>query len=171
MFKNLIPWKKRKNEMSHKGEDPFMDFHKQMDEMFGHFMKEFEMPGFAFPSLRSFDKGWMREPEVDVNENEKEIRITADLPGIEEKDLDVSLEGNMLTLKGEKREEKTSRQSKGSVTERRFGAFERRIAVPSDQIDAGKVNASMRKGVLTVILPKIKGKQGGQKKIAVHAGD
>jgi len=170
MFKNLIPWKNKK-EVAHKNEDPFRSFHKEMDNMFNHFLRDFEAPGFAFPSLNRFEKGWMKEPDMDVNENEKEIRITADLPGIDEKDLDVSLEGNLLTVKGEKKEEKASKQSRGYVTERHYGSFERRISVPSDLIDSGKINASMKKGVLTVVLPKLKDRQEKQKKIAIQSED
>ena len=171
MFKNLIPWKNRKNKVAYKSQDSFADFHRQMDEMFNHFMREFEMPGFAFPSLKRFERDWMKEPDVDVNENEKEIRVSAELPGIDEKDLDVCLEGNLLTLKGEKKEEKVTQEGKGHMTERCYGSFERRIAVPSVQIDADKVNASMKKGVLTVILPKLKVRKENQKKIAIQSGD
>lgn len=171
MFKNLIPWKKGKMEAAQKNEDSFMNFHKQMDQMFNQFLRDFDMPGFAFPPLNRFERGWMKSPDVDVDENEKEIRVTADLPGIDEKDLDVSLEGNSLTLKGEKKEEKSSRQSKGRLTERCYGSFERRITVPSDQIDPAKVKASMKKGVLTVLLPKIRGRQENQKKIAIQTED
>lgn len=170
MFKNLIPWKNKK-EVAHKNEDPFMSFHKELDTMFNHFLRDFEAPGFAFPSLNRFEKGWMKEPDMDVNENEKEIRITADLPGIDEKDLDVSLEGNLLTVKGEKKEEKTSKQSRVHVTERHYGSFVRRITVPFDRIDSGKISASMKKGVLTVVLPKIKDRQEKQKKIAIQTED
>ena len=170
MFKNLIPWKNKK-ETVHKIEDPFMSFPKQMDDMFKYFLREFEMPGLAFPSLKGFEKGWIKNPDVDVNENGKEIRIIADLPGIDEKDLDVLLEGNMLTLKGEKKEEKISKQSKGRVMERHYGSFERRIAVPSDQINVAKINASLKNGVLTVVLPKLKERQENQKKIAIQSED
>src|SRR5688572_4980593 len=100
-------------------------------------------------------------PRVDVSETAKEMRLTVELPGVEEKDINVSLSGNELTIKGEKRSEREEKkdQAEGRVfhrVERTFGAFQRTIAVPFD-VEPDKVSAAFKDGVLTVTLPKPEG--------------
>jgi HSP20 family protein len=100
-------------------------------------------------------------PRVDVSENTKEVTLKVELPGVEEKDIDVSLSGNQLTIKGEKKsehEEKSDGDS-GRVfhrVERSFGAFQRTMTVPFD-VEPDKVSADFKDGVLTVTLPKPEG--------------
>jgi HSP20 family protein len=100
-------------------------------------------------------------PRVDVSETSKELRLTFELPGVEEKDIDVSLSGNELTIKGEKRPEREEKkdQEEGRVyhrVERSFGAFQRTMTVPFD-VEPDKVMAEFKDGVLTVTLPKPEG--------------
>jgi HSP20 family protein len=100
-------------------------------------------------------------PRVDVSETPKELRLTFELPGVEEKDIEVSLAGNELTVKGEKKSEREEKkdQDEGRVyhrIERSFGAFQRTLTVPFD-VEPGKVAAEFTNGVLTVTVPKPEG--------------
>jgi HSP20 family protein len=107
-------------------------------------------------------------PQVDVDETAKEIRVTVELPGMEEKDLEVSLVEGALTIKGEKSEE--HEEEKGDVhrSERQYGMFERTIPLPSE-VDADKVQASFKKGVLKITLPKTKEAQSNRRVIPVQS--
>ncbi len=104
-------------------------------------------------------------PAVDVVDKQKEVLVLAELPGLDQKDIDVRLSDDMLTIRGEKTED-------GSyyVSERRYGTFERTIRVPQG-IDADRVEASLSKGVLTVTLPKTREAQDRSKKIDVKGAN
>jgi HSP20 family protein len=100
-------------------------------------------------------------PRIDVSETAKEMRLTVELPGVAEKDIDVSLSGNELTIKGEKKsdQEEKKDQAEGRVfhrVERSFGAFQRTMTVPFD-VEPDKVSAQFKDGVLTITLPKPEG--------------
>jgi len=95
-------------------------------------------------------------PRVDVAEDERNVMLTAELPGVKESDIDVSLIGDQLTIKGEKRSQHDERQEvEGPIrrTERSYGAFQRTLTVPY-RIDPGEVSAQFDDGVLTITLPK-----------------
>lgn len=95
------------------------------------------------------------QPNVDVSETEHQIVIAAELPGLEEKDFEVNVEGDVLTIKGEKREERVEEESEKAVrrVEAAYGAFERSFRLP-DEIDPEKIRASFRNGVLRVTIEK-----------------
>ena len=92
-------------------------------------------------------------PVVNVAESDKEFEITAELPGIGEKDVDVSLVNGLLTLKGEKKEEKEDKSKNYYLAERSYGSFQRSFRLP-DNVDDKKITAEVAKGVLTVKVPK-----------------
>lgn len=108
-------------------------------------------------------------PAVDVTEDATAFVITAELPGMTEKDVEVSVSSGMLTLKGEKRQEKEEQEKDFYLTERAFGSFERSFSLP-DGADAEKVSASFTNGVLTVTLPKKPGSTSATRKIEVKPG-
>ncbi|WP_234033869.1 Hsp20/alpha crystallin family protein [Qipengyuania gaetbuli] len=108
--------------------------------------------------------GW---PRVELSENDKEIRVTAELPDIEEKDIEISLDDHQLVIRGEKKSE-TSDEERG-YSERSYGRFERRIGLPS-QIDEEKVEAAFRNGVLTVTVPRTAEAAKLRKTISINAG-
>ena len=118
-----------------------------MNRVFDDVFREFDMAPFG--SDRLFDRalGW---PDIEVPETDKEVKVTAELPGLEEKDVGVELANGVLAIKGEKRAETEDKDR--LFSERYYGRFERRI--PVDDIEADKVNASFKSGVLTVTLPK-----------------
>ena len=107
-------------------------------------------------------------PRIDVVDTDKEIKVSAELPGLDEKDIDVSLTKESLTIKGEKREEKEEKGKDYYRSERSYGSFTRTIPLPLE-IDTDKVAASFKKGVLTVTLPKTKQAINEARKVAVKA--
>lgn len=108
-------------------------------------------------------------PDVDVTETEDELRITAELPGMEENDVEIELSGNQLTVRGEKKEEREETKKDYHISERRYGSFRRSLQVP-DTVDTEKIDAKMKNGVLTVVLPKTEEAKSKARKIAVGKG-
>ena len=107
-------------------------------------------------------------PAVDVAEKDKEYEITAELPGMDEKNIEIKLSNGTLTIKGEKKEEKEEREKDYYVSERRYGSFMRSFQVP-EGVDTGKIEATFSKGVLNVKLPKTAEAQKSEKTISVKA--
>ena len=97
----------------------------------------------------------MRAPETDVVETERELRVVTEMPGLKRENIEVDVENNVLTIRGEKREERTEGQSHGKyhLAERRYGTFSRSFVLPRD-VDADGIQASFEDGVLTVSIPK-----------------
>lgn len=116
----------------------------------------------AWPRL----SGLAIAPSVDIAAKEKEYEITAELPGLDEKDIEVSLSNGALTIKGEKKEEKEEKGKDYFLSERRYGSFARSFAVP-EGVDVNKIEATFSKGVLKLKLPKTTEAQKNEKKIEV----
>lgn len=151
-MKSLIPWSRSTS---------FMEpFRQEMDEMFQRF----------FPPLATNggDAAQAWAPRVDVEETEKEVIVKADLPGVDPKDIDISVVDGSLVLKGEKRQEKEEKKKNYHRVERFFGQFYREIPLPAGT-DADKIVASSTKGVIVVTIPKKAEAQ--PKKIVVKAQD
>jgi HSP20 family protein len=154
--------------------DPWQSFRNEMDRLFDRFTGS-----FGFPSLRrmfDIEPAWRYEssfsfgaPAVDITEDDKAYKIAAELPGMSEKDIEVSLSGDMLVLKGEKRQEREEKEKNRYLSERSYGSFQRSFALP-EGIDRDKITAEFSKGVLTLTLPKTPEVQKQQKKIEVKAG-
>ena len=124
--------------------------------------------------------GLLRAPEADVVETENEIRVTVELPGMRSEDIDVDLENNVLTIAGEKSEEREEQGEKNTwhLSERRYGKFSRSFVLPRD-LDSEKIQASFEDGVLNVVIPKSERARrrrveiqsgGGQKRVEANAG-
>jgi HSP20 family protein len=149
---------------------PFDSLRREIDRLFDDVGRGF----FRVPSLRS----WFEEPlfqrapltfdvpAVDVAERDKEYEITAELPGLDEKDIEVNLANGVLTISGEKKEEKEEKKKGYYLAERRYGSFQRSFRVP-EGVDEGKIEASFKKGVLKLTLPKTAEAQKSAKKIAI----
>jgi HSP20 family protein len=120
-------------------------------------------PAWRFESSFTFPT-----PAIDVSEDEKAYRITAELPGLEAKDLDVSISGDTLMIKGEKQQEKEQKDKNYHVTERTYGSFQRAFALP-EGVERDKIAADLSKGLLTLTLPKTAEAQKPTKKIEVKA--
>ncbi len=151
---------------------PMESLRKEVDRLF----EDFDLGFWRTPRRSAFETEpfWRHEmnlgmgPAVDVVEHDKFYEITAELPGLDEKDVEVTQSEGMLTIKGEKKEEKEETKENFYVAERRYGSFERSFRVP-ESVDAEKVDATFKKGVLTLTLPKKPEAQHTGKKIAVKA--
>src|SRR3984893_11470391 len=145
--RDLVPWSRGDRERSPATRSdslsPVVSLHREMnrlfDEVFG---------GFDASRLWGGRGAW---PSVDVEETEKEYRVTAELPGLEERDVEVLLQDGLLTVRGEKKLETDARDR--SYSERFYGRFERQITLDRD-VNDGAVNATFKNGVLTVTVPK-----------------
>ena len=135
----------------------------ELDRFLDEFLGGFEWPlaGVAEHSLAKFT------PKVNVSETKKAFKISAELPGIEENDVKVELNDDVLTISGEKKTETREEEEQWYRVEQSYGSFQRNIALAS-RVDAAKVKAKFKKGVLSVTLPKLKGEQGGKKTISVE---
>lgn len=111
----------------------------------------------------------MRAPETDVVETEREIRVVTEMPGLKRESIEVDVENNVLTVRGEKREERTEGQEgKYHLAERRYGTFSRSFVLPRD-VDAENIQARFEDGVLTVVIPK--SEKARRRRIAVGGQD
>jgi HSP20 family protein len=152
---------------------PFESLRQEIDRLFNDFGQGFFQPfrrplfstePFLRPELKS-----LTTPAVDIVDSEKAYEITAEVPGMDEKNIEVKVANGTLTIKGEKQEEKEEEKKKDYyLQERNFGSFERSFSVP-EGVDADKIEASFKKGVLTVTLPKKPEAQKPAKKIEVKA--
>lgn len=152
---------------------PFINLRNEVDRIFDNFDRGF----FGFPSTRSlFDVETLFPrnaaldlvPSVDVVENDKRYELTAELPGINEKNIDLKVSNGMLTISGEKEEKKEESDKDYYLSERSYGSFQRSFQVP-DGVDVDKIDATFKNGVLTVTLPKSPEAQKAEKKIAIKA--
>jgi HSP20 family protein len=157
-FRDLMPWGHGPREPGRS--DPghaFLALHREMNRLFDNILHTFD--GGPFGSTQTM--GW---PSVEVSETDKEIKVTAELPGLEEKDVNVELANGMLSISGERKGETEDKERRFS--ERYYGRFERHIAV--DDVETDKVAASFKDGVLTVTLPKSPTAKDKVKRIAIN---
>jgi len=146
----------------------------EVDRMFDSFMRGFPALSGARRSaelepLWKFETSFgMTAPAVDVVEKDKAYEITAELPGLDAGNIDLSISGDILTIKGEKQEEKEQKEKNYYLSERRYGSFQRSFELPQGT-DRDKIDARFDKGVLTVTLPKTAQAVQQQKKIAIQS--
>jgi HSP20 family protein len=141
---------------------PFENLRSEIDRVFNAFT-----PGYFDRTFARFPTAFTRGiPAVDFVETDKAYELTAELPGIEAQDLDVTLANGVLTIKGEKQESKEQTEKEYYLSERRYGAFQRSFQLP-DGADAARVDASFANGILKVVLPKTPGAQETERKISI----
>jgi HSP20 family protein len=143
-------------------------FRSDMDRLFDRFAR-----GFGLPSLRSmadFEPPWrsfgLSAPPIDMSEDDKAYKISAELPGLDAKDVEASVSGDRLVLKGERRQEQEERYKNYYHSARTYGSFQRSFELPAS-VDRDKIAADFSKGVLTIVLPKTVAMQKQQKKIEI----
>lgn len=159
-FRSLVPWRERSQAPAPRDDffDPFVGFRRELDRVFDSFFDGFERPVAA---------NWGGvTPALDVQEDDKELIVTAEVPGVSEKDVDVTLSGDLLTIKGEKKAEEEQKNGNFSYVERRYGAFSRSLRLPFAVQDED-VNATYDQGVLTIRIPKPAEAQTSVRKIEV----
>jgi HSP20 family protein len=162
-MRDLIPWGRsrapaRQGEPLHDAAvvSPFFTLRREMDRLFDDAFRGF--------GLSAFGEGGFNWPQVEVADRDKEVRVTAELPGLEEKDVELRVEDNVLILRGEKRTEFDDAERQYS--ERTYGRFERHLALPAE-VDEERASATFRKGVLTVTLPKTERARQQTKRIPI----
>jgi HSP20 family protein len=144
---DLIPWRREREGPAEREEEGAIEpFRREMYRLFDDY--------FRGTGLRPFGEGWAAfSPRVDVSEDERQVRVSAELPGLDEGDIDVSVSRNLLTIRGEKKEEREEREGSRYYAERSYGSFQRSIPLPTE-VDPDGAEAMFEKGVLTVTLPK-----------------
>ena len=159
--KNLIPGAKRAAE-KHEAPSPVVALQREINRVFDGFWRAFEHP-FS---------GWFEgrvglgAPRVDVAETDAGVEVTAELPGMDEKDIEVAVSNDLLTIKGEKKHEREEKKKGYYLAERSYGSFYRAIQLPAG-VDGSKATAEFKKGVLTVTAPRTAEAAAKVKKIAV----
>lgn len=142
--------------------EPFGSLRRDMERVFEDFSRDF---GWGPPATA----GMAMAPRVDVSETDTEIKIEAELPGVDEKDVEVVLDDGRLTVRGEKKQEKEEKKKDYHLVERSYGSFARSIALPFEA-NPDQVKAKFANGVLTVTVPKPPEAKAKQKKIPVGKG-
>lgn len=163
MLKDMVPWANKGSgrELKKRNDDFFSDMYSSMNKAFGDIVKEFG--GFELSK-----KGFDFNPDFDISESDHGYDVKAELSGMDEKDIEVTLENNVLRISGEKKDEKTEKKGKYHISERKFGKFERTLALPAE-VDSSKIKASFNKGVLSVHVPKTEKAKANIKKIDVKS--
>jgi HSP20 family protein len=161
-FRDLIPWKRETAPARREVEqDPFVAFRHEIDRMFDDFS------GSRERGLAPWSHQWTGfEPRVDVIETDTEVKVSAELPGLAAEDVHVTVTRNVLSIKGEKRQEREQKGENWYRTERSYGSFERAISLPQGT-DTEQADAAFEKGVLTITFAKTEERQAA--KIAVKA--
>ena len=147
-IRDLVPWSRQEDRAPStyrpdEPRSPLMSFRREIDRLFDDF--------FQAPLLSGDMDRDLRWPQLEVSETDHEVRITAELPGLSEKDVELFVEDGMLSLRGEKKSENQDRDRGWS--ERFYGRFERRIALP-DGVEQENCKANFRDGILTVRMPR-----------------
>jgi HSP20 family protein len=146
-----VPVKQSAPALTSPSPDIWRSLRTEMDRLFDSFTGRFGMAPFL--SSRFDTSFGLPSLAVDITEKENEFLVSAEVPGMAEKDIDVSLSGDMLTIKGEKRQEHEEKGENRYLSERSYGAFQRAFSLP-EGVDREKIAASFANGVLTVTLPK-----------------
>ncbi len=158
-IRDIVPFRRRS--VLKRWEDPFRSLIEEMESIWDRFVSNFDIePWEGRPGYFS--------PRIDFSETDKEYLIKAELPGLDEKDVEVLLEDDAITIRGEKKEDREERGKDYYYRERRFGSFSRVLPLP-DNIDRDKIEAKFKNGLLTLKLPKTKEASRNVKKIEVKA--
>jgi HSP20 family protein len=164
-MRDLIPWGRNQQTAPSRYRDegdPFLTLHREMNRLFDDVFRGFDMVPFGGMSRMA---GW---PHMEVVENDKDVRISAELPGLEDKDVEILMGDGVLTIRGEKKSEIEDKER--AFSERTYGRFERRIPL-AWEVEEDKIDASFRNGVLAVTLPKSAESRPEVRRIAINRGE
>ncbi len=150
------------------GHDPFLRLREDVDRVFDGFFR-------GWPAMRGLDLGFPAgvsggevTPMVDVSESDKSYEISVELPGMDDKDVAVTLSDDLLTISGEKKTEREEKKKGHYLSERSYGSFQRSFRLPDD-VQADKIKAEMQKGVMSISLPRSASAKPKQRKIEISA--
>lgn len=166
--RDLIPWGRNAggllpSTLRDEDRNPFLSLHREMNRLFDDVFRTFDDRLPTSGGISPFGAGW---PNVEISETDAAIKVTAEIPGLEEKDVEVLLQDGVLTLRGEKHSE--TNDSERQFSERLYGRFERRIPL-GVEVQEDAIEARFRNGVLSVTLPKSEKAQSQIKRIAIKA--
>lgn len=142
--------------------EPLTRLRGEVERLFDDFPSRW--PAFGFGGVVAS----LPTPAIEMKETAKAYKLTVEVPGMEPGDIDVAVDDHMLVISGEKREERDEKEEGYLYTERSYGAFERRIALPA-AADAGRIEAKVKKGVLEIRLPKSGKAESGKRKVEIKA--
>jgi HSP20 family protein len=168
---DIVPWRWGGLRRWEREVRPFENFRREMESLHREMDRLFEGVWNEDTRSSGLPDVWARGeimPQVDVTEDDKAFQVKIDLPGLDEKDVDVTLSDRVLTIRGEKKEEKKTKEKDFYRRERAQGMFRRSIELPI-AVDAAKIEASFKKGVLTIQLPKTQEAQEKVKHIDIKA--
>jgi HSP20 family protein len=162
-IRDLIPWSRNRAVGAPRGEEanPVLAFRREMDRLFDETFRGFGLGPLGMERMLGADLGW---PRIEVADGDKEVKVTAELPGLDENDVTVELANGVLSISGEKTF--ASDDKERLFSEHFYGRFERRI--PVDEVEQARVSASFKNGLLTVTLPKSPEAQQRVKRIAIN---
>lgn len=147
-----------------RGANPIVRFQDEMNKLFSDFFGDLSFPSWG--ERLAAEPSFAISPAMDVTENDKEFKITAELPGIEAKDMQISTAEGYVTIKGEKKQESKEEREGYFRQERSYGSFQRVVALP-DNANFDKAEANFKNGVLTLSIPKKAGAQSKERKIEI----
>jgi HSP20 family protein len=160
MKNNLVPWKKHGMTLRRgHNEHPFDLLHREINDLFETYYQWGGRNGRPAPGSDGFE----------LSETDDEIRVKAELPGMNEKDIEISIDENTLTIRGERKEQNEEKKRNYHVSEMSYGSFHRSFQLPVE-VDGGKASAKFKRGVLTLTLPKTEKAKANRKHIPVSAG-
>jgi HSP20 family protein len=160
--KNMLPAVSRKKQSE--DDHPFYSLQREMNSLFDDFFRGFDITPRGF-----FQRGEVGfTPTVDVEENEKEFIIKAEIPGVDEKEIEVTVTDDIVTIKGEKKEEKEDKGKNYYYMERSYGSFNRVIPL-SAETESDKAEASFKNGVLNITIPKSQTAKAKATKVPIKA--
>lgn len=153
----LIPWNRNRTAMVQTGHrDPFFSLQREVNRLFDDMWNSFDLPLSRGGMLQA---GW---PQIELQEQNDQFLLTVEVPGMDEKDIDIQFIGQCVVVRGERKEERESDQRDQHYSERYYGRFERRIPL-GVEVQADKAKAVLRNGVLSVTLPKAQTEKRGQR--------
>lgn len=159
--RDLLPF--GKNVPVSRGSNPIVAFQDEVNKLFNDFFGELSFPSW---SRLAAEPSFTVSPAMDVTENDKEFKVTAELPGMDVKDVQITAADGYLTIKGEKKAEKKEEREGYFRQERSYGSFQRVVALP-DTANFDKAEANFKNGVLTLSIPKKAGAQSKERKIEI----
>ncbi len=160
-FRSLVPNRSTVPGRS-QGEDPFYPLRREMERAFDDFFRG------GMPTAPGVSASAAVPVSLDVSENDDKLTVTAEVPGVKEDDLDVSITGDVLTIKGEKNVEDERKEDDYHVVERSYGSFQRSLRLPFD-VDEQSVDARFKNGILTIDVPKPKEEQSKARKVQIKS--
>lgn len=143
--------------------EPFSRLRGEVDRMFDEFPPRFPASYLGTRYLASLPM-----PALEMKETDKEYRLSVEVPGVAIEDIELSVDNDMLVIKGEKKEEREEKERDYSISERSYGAFERRVSLPPDS-DFASIKASSENGVIRIIIPRDHKLANRQRKIEISA--